>query len=115
MTPRHRGVRFSLSVLQVHIDGRQRHDRNFGFRDKIERAVHFAFRLVGQTATVPAHHAALVAIPHRRAGNVGQRRRERIVSLVDMQINIEVVTRCQRKDAIKQHINIVERCTMIAD
>ena len=58
-----------LPVLQIHIDCRQRHHRDFGFRQQIERAIDLGLRLHRQTATMTADHTALVAMPHRRASD----------------------------------------------
>ena len=54
-------------------------------------------------------------MPHRRARDERQRRRRRIVGLVDMQIDVEPVPRCQRKHAIQKGVDIVERRAVIAD
>ena len=42
---------------------------------------------------MPAGDAALIAVAQRRARHIGQRGGTRIVGLVDMQVDVEIVAR----------------------
>ena len=104
-----------LAILQIHVDGRQRNDRDFGLGNKIERAVNFAFGLVRQAAAMTADDTAFVAVPHRGARYQGQGGGGRVVGLVDMKIDVKMMPGRERKHAVEQSVDIVERRTVIAD
>ena len=62
-----------------------------------------------EAAAMPAGDAALVAVAERRARHIGQRGGARIVGLVDMQVDVEVVARGEREQPVEQRVEIVER------
>ena len=64
---------------------------------------------------MPADHAAFVPVPERRAGDVGQCRRSRVVGLVHVEIDLKIVPHGECEEPIQQRIDVVEGGAMIAD
>src|SRR5580693_3484920 len=104
-----------LAVLQIHIDGWQRNDRDFGLSNKIERAVNFAFGLVRQATAMTADDTAFVAVPHCGARHQRKSGGGRVMGLVDVKIDVKVMPGRKRKHAIKQSVYVVQRHPVIAD
>ena len=103
------------AVLQVHIDGWQRDDGDVGLRQQIQRAIDNRQCLVGEAAAMAADDAPFIVMPHRGAGNERQRRRGRIMGLIDMEIDVEIVPRGEFEKPVEQRVQIIERRAVITD
>ncbi len=89
------------AVLQVHVHRWQRDNRDAGLCQQVERRQCLRLGLHRETAAVAAGDAPGVTVAQRGTRHVRQRVGVRVAALVHVQVDVEVVARGERKQAVQ--------------